>query len=321
MSEYPKPIYLSYQDLEQLEVSTGESIAGIESMIRGQAESRVWAAPKSALLPPDGRYIMSTLAVADDPPLVAVKSLVLNPANPDRGLPQINGTVTLLDGSTGLLAAVVDGNWITGIRTAGLSAVAARRMARPDASVLALIGCGVQANTHLTAFSEMYPLTEVRAFGRGSRNRDALCERVRKMGYKAVASASGQEAVDGADLIVTSITLAAGIQPFLDAGGMKPGAFAAITDFARPWIRESMAKLDRVIVDDIHQETGSADPMVDPAVIRGDLQQLVTDQVHGRENDSEASAFVFRGLSIGDLALAAVAYRKARAAGAGSTIG
>jgi len=320
VSQHPPFIYLSEEALSELHVTTAEAVEGIEHMIRGLARSEVWTTPKSGFIVPDGRYMMSTLAAADDPPVLAVKSLVLNPRNPEHGLPQINGTVTLLDSRTGLPLAVVDGNWVTAVRTAALSAVAAKRMARPDSSVAAFIGCGIQANSHLKAFSDLYPLAEVRAFGRGSANRDALCATAERMGFTTVASASGQEAIEGADLIVTSVTLSMDSQPFLDAAGLKPGAFAAVTDFAAPWIAASMPALDRIIVDDIEQESSTPYPMVDPKLIRGDLKGLINGETPGRESDQEINAFIFRGLSIGDLALADVAHRKAREASAGSAI-
>ena len=298
-----------------------EAVDSIEHLLRGQAESSVWAAPKSAFLIPDGRYMMATLAAADDPPLLGVKSLVLNPRNSEHGLKQINAIVTLLDSVTGLPVAVMDGNWVTGIRTAGLSAVAAKRLAKADASVIALIGCGVQAHSHLHAFSDLFPLREVRAFGRGSANRDALCETADDMGFSVIASKTGQEAIEGADIVVTSVTLSTELEPFLDARGLEAGAFAAVTDFAAPWKKEGMASFDRVIVDDIEQEASSAQPMVDPALIRGDLLGLVTGDAESRQNDQERTAFIFRGLAIGDLALAGLAYRKAREASLGSPIG
>ena len=321
MNQSEKFIYLSAQTLESLHVSTEESIESIENAVRGLAHEEAWATPKSAMLIPDGRYFMSTLAVSNDPPLLAVKSLVLNPENTQRGLPQINSIVTVLDAHTGLPVAIVDGNWVTAIRTAGLSAVAAKRMARADSKVVAFIGCGVQAHSHLQAFSELFPLTEVHAFGRGAKNRDLLCEAAERRGLKAIASPSGQDAIDGADLIVTSVTLSATLEPFLDAAGLKSGAFAAITDFARPWQWDSMKHLDRVIIDDKEQEATSEAGMVEPSLIKGDLLDLVTDKVPARESPQEKNAFVFRGLSIGDLALAALAVRKALEADVGAPIG
>ena len=314
-------VYLPADLLEGLGVTTAESVEIIERLFRARARGEAWAAPKAAFLTPDGRYMMATLAAADDPPLLGVKSLVLNPRNPEHGLNQINAVVTLLDSNSGLPVAVVDGNWVTAMRTAGLSAVAARRLARPDSSVLAFIGCGVQAQSHLQAFAELFPVREVRAFGRGASNRDALCRAAEERGFKAIASDTGQAAIEGADMVVTSVTVAATFEPFLDARGLAPGAFATITDFALPWKPESMPAFDSIIVDDVAQEAAAEKPMVDPALVRGDLQGLVNEQVPGRTDPQARTAFVFRGLAIGDLALAALAWRKAREAGKGHPIG
>lgn len=121
--------YLSPTRLKRLAISTQDVIDSIEHLICGQAAGTVWSAPKSVLTPRDGRYIMATLAAADDPPVVSAKLLVLNLRNSARGLPDINSLVTLLDSDTGVPLAVMDGNWVTAVRTAGLSGVAARRMA------------------------------------------------------------------------------------------------------------------------------------------------------------------------------------------------
>ena len=122
--------YLSRSVLERLAITTHEAIDSIEQLILGQRRGQVWCAPKVVVLPGDDRYIMATLAVADEPRVVATKSLVLNPRNRDRGISVINSLVTLLDSETGLPLAIVEGNWVTARRTAGLSAIAAKRLAR-----------------------------------------------------------------------------------------------------------------------------------------------------------------------------------------------
>src|SRR5215475_1964271 len=175
MEEHNRLLFLSETTLQGLGLTAAEVIESIEHLIRGRRRARVWNAPKSVIQPPDGRYMMAALSAADDPPFLAVKSAILNPHNRERGLPDINAVVTLLDSVTGLPLAVVDGNWVTAVRTAGLSAVAARRLARPDASTVAFIGCGVQARSHLHAFVALFPLKRIRAFGRGRENRDRLC--------------------------------------------------------------------------------------------------------------------------------------------------
>ncbi|MCG7757314.1 MAG: ornithine cyclodeaminase family protein [Nitrosomonas sp.] len=305
--------YLSWDLLQSLRLTPQEIAHSIEHLLLGRKrqQQQVWNAPKAVITPPDGRYMMATLAAADDPPFLAVKALVLNPDNPKHGLASINSLVTLLDSRSGLPLAVIDGNWVTAVRTAGLSAVAAKWLARPDASVAAFIGCGVQAHSHLQALAALFPLKRIHAFGRGTGSRDAFCRSVEKMGLTAAASQTAQEALRDADVIVTSVTLSPQLVPFLDARWLKPGAFVTMTDLAAPWLAESMAAFDRIIVDDLEQEASMPKPLVDPALVRGDLTGLVTGDAAGRCAADERTAFVFRGLALGDLAVAGLAYQRA----------
>jgi len=320
MATHDSLLYLSHSVLQDLALTTEEVIASIEHLIRGRARGTMWNAPKAVIQPPDGRYMMATLSAADDPPFLAVKSAILNPHNRERGLPDINAAVTLLDSNTGLPLAIVDGNWVTAVRTAGLSAVAAKRLARPDASTAAFIGCGVQAHSHLRAFASLFPLKRIRAFGRGAANRDALCQTAEKMGLSAVASATARDAVRDAELIVTSVTLSPQLVPFLDARWLPAGCFATVTDLAASWLPDGMPAFDRIVIDDLEQEAQMPKPLVDPALIAGDLKGLVNGEVAGRRSGDEKTAFVFRGLALGDLALAALAYQRARASGKGVRI-
>lgn len=304
--------YLSQSSLQNLQLTMQDIIVSIEHLILGRRHQQVWNAPKAVITPPDGRYMMATLAAADDPPFLAVKTLVLNPDNPKHGLQSINALVTVLDSRTGLPLAILDGNWVTAMRTAGLSAVAAKRLARPDASIAAFIGCGVQAHSHLRTLAELFPLTQIHAFGRGAASRDAFCRSAEKMGLSVMASQTAQEAICDADLIVTAVTLSPQLVPFLDARWLKPGAFVTMTDLAAPWLAESMSALDHIIVDDLEQEASMPKPLVDPVLVRGDLTGLVTGKVAGRCTDNERTAFVFRGLALGDLAVAGLAYQRAR---------
>jgi ornithine cyclodeaminase/alanine dehydrogenase-like protein (mu-crystallin family) len=307
--------YLSQTALQALDLTTDEVVESIERLIRGRSQARAWNAPKAVIQPPDGRYMMATLSAADDPPFLAMKSLIFNPRNRERGLPDINAVVTLLDSDTGVPLAVMDGNWVTAVRTAGLSAVAAKRLARPDASVAAFIGCGVQAHSHLQAFSALFPLREIRAFGRGAANREALCQTARKLGLSAVASETAHEAVRDADLVITSVTFSPQLAPFLDARWLQPGTFAMMIDQAAPWVADSMPAFNRIVIDDLEQEAQMPKPLVDLALVAGDLTGLVNGAVVGRRLDDEKTAFVFRGLALGDLAVAALAYQRALQSG------
>ena len=301
--------YLSNAELASLDISTSEVVACIETLLRNLDKS-VWTAPKSVILPEDGRYLMATLSAANEPNILAVKSLVLNPTNPERGFQQINGLVTLLDSDTGLPLAILDANWITAVRTAGLSATAAKYMANQESQIAAFIGCGVQAASHLQAFSDLFPLKEIRLFGRGQENIDKMCDDAKRRGLVVNVYDSGNEAMAAADLVVSSVTYASDLRPFLNADCLKPGAFAAVTDLAAPWDKSSLGLLDRVVIDDLQQEAALPNKLLSPSDISGDLAGLVMSEFDGRVTQSDRTAFVFRGHAIGDLALSILAYQK-----------
>lgn len=301
-------LYLSTETLQSLSLPTAEIIDKLEQLMSEQGQGNVYSAPKAAISTEDQRYMMATLSATNNPPYMAVKALVVNQENAKQGLDTINATITLLNSQTGLPLAVMDGNWITGIRTAAASALAARRMANPDSSVLAFVGCGVQAFSHLELFSEMFPLTEVRLLGRGLKNRQALMQKAESMGLKAVDCESAEEVVAGADLVVSSIPLTIQVEPFIDASWLKAGVFVSSVDLAMPWMIESMAQFDRIVVDDLAQEAAMPKPLVDPNLVQGDLNGLLNGEFKGRESQSERTAFVFRAVPLGDLALASLVY-------------
>ncbi|MFK7870842.1 MAG: ornithine cyclodeaminase family protein [Roseobacter sp.] len=305
--------YLSHTELEALNISPAEIIQCIENTIRGSASGRVWAAPKAVVVPPqDQRYMMAALAAQDNPSLLAVKTVVLNPDNPEHGLPQINGLVTMLDSATGLPAAILDGNWVTAVRTAGLSLTAAKYLARAASATIGFVGCGVQASSHLALFNDIYPLKEVVFFGRGQANQDRLAGEATSMGLAAHPCPTADEVLARADIVVTTVTHTTGAPPFLDAGAMKKGSFAAIVDLAAPWHRQSFAELDSVIIDDLAQEAALPNKLCDPELVTGDLSGLVLNTANGRQTESERTAFVFRGHALGDLALSVAALQRYR---------
>ena len=174
--------------LVSLGIAPNDIADAIETAIEEKAAGRLHTAPKSAILPGRDRYMMSTLAVGDREGLTVLKAATISPDNASRGLPAINGAILALDAETGLLRAVLGANWITAVRTAALSAVAARRLANPEAKIVTFIGAGVQAHSHLAAFADLFPLAEVRAFGRGRANIDKLCGTARSMDLAATAA-------------------------------------------------------------------------------------------------------------------------------------
>ncbi len=309
MTSESKITYLSDKDLEGLGIQPSEVADAIESALIAKASKQLHTSPKTAILPGDGRYAMSTLAVGDDG-FIVTKQVTVCPNNPAKGLPAINGAIMVMDGQTGVLRAVLGANWVTAVRTAALSVVAARRLADPNAETVAFVGAGVQAHSHLVAFSEVFPLKSIRVFGRGKANVDKLCRRARDMGLEAQTATSAKDALRDADLVVTSITLDYSIEPFLDARWLKPTAFAAITDACIPWLPKGMTAFKTVIVDDRKQESESDKPMLPYQRVTGDLTEIVSGAVDTTLSEKPA-AFAFRGISLGDYATAVLAVRRA----------
>jgi ornithine cyclodeaminase/alanine dehydrogenase len=309
-------LILSDTDLEGLGLSGAQIVDAIEEAIRGEAAGEISTAPKSAVLPGDGRYMMTTLSSADTPDLTIVKSVMVSPRNPARGRPGIDGAILIQDSETGQMRALCEAGWVTGVRTAGLSAVAARRLANPEAQSIAFIGCGMQARSHLAIFNDLFPLTSIRASGRGQANIDRLCDMGRRLGLETRASTTPQEAIEEADIVVSSITLDYEVAPFLDARWLKPGAFAAVTDLGIPWNPEGMEAISPLFIDDMAQEEASPKKLVAPDLVTGDLKHLLTDGP-GEMTPDTPRAFLFRGLAIGDFAIARLGYLAAKNAGRG----
>lgn len=300
------PAILSARDLDALGLSTAEVVAAIEEAIAAQEAGSLRTAPKAYIEPGDGRMALAMLGVDDD--VMVVKALIANAANKEKGLPAILGSVLVLDGQTGAPLALLDGPWVTAIRTAGLSAVAAKRLARADSASLGLIGCGVQAHSHLAAFADMFPLRRVLVAGRGAANRDRVMADVQGRGLEAVAVDA--DAALAADIIVTSVDLNAA--PFLDARHLRLGAFVSLVDLAVPWLPSGLDGFTRIVIDDLRQERNVAKPMVPLERVSGDLGDLVAGRIPARRDEAERIGFAFRGIALGDIALARLVWRRLR---------
>ncbi|WGW04170.1 ornithine cyclodeaminase family protein [Tropicibacter oceani] len=301
------PKVLGDAELRALGLGPSEIVDAIGKAIRDKAAGRLITTPKSVIQPGDGRYMMTTLATGQAPDVTVVKAVTVCPDNPGRGLPSITGAIMVLDAQTGECLALMDAEWITGVRTAGLSAVAAGPLANPQSEIMGFVGCGVQARSHLEIFAALYPLKQIRLFGRGQANIDALCAMATDLGLQAQVCETPDQVLDGVDIVVSSITITYSGQPFLDARLMKPGSLAIVTDAAKPWMRETFSAFGTVVVDDRVQEENMPDPVVPPGRIAADLAELL-DQ--GVALGKGPRAFMFRGIAAGDYALAARAWQE-----------
>ena len=136
---------------------------------------------------------------------------------------------------------------------------------------------------------------------------DALRAVAEELGLSFVAVSDPQDTLRGADIVVSSITITYNGAPFLDARWLKPGALAVVTDAGKPWMRESFEAFETIAVDDREQELSMPDPLVTADRIDADLADIVTATPEVADGPR---AFFFRGIAVGDYALAAAVWRR-----------
>jgi ornithine cyclodeaminase len=260
---------------------------------------------------------------AGETPLYALKTVAVVPTNADRGLDPHQGTVTLYDGTTGETRAVMNASAITAIRTAACSAVATRLLARPGARVAAMIGAGHQAKAHLEAMRTL-GFEEIRITSRNPAHASALAA----SDGKATAVESVQEAVRGADVVVTVTSSA---EPVLRRDWLAAGAHVNAVGSCFPNTRE----LDTATVADSSffvdrresAENEAGDfliPLGEGAVgsdhIRAEIGDVLVGAAEGRTQDDELTVFESLGIAVEDLFAAEYVVRRAREVGAGTEL-
>ena len=305
--------YLSRRDVERLAVSASEIADRLETLLVAERAGGAWEAPKASIAPGDGRLSLALLSASRKPSLAVLKTVGVSPANAARGLPHIGGVIVVHDGESGMPVAILDAEHITAVRTAAISLVAARRLARGDSRSVGFVGCGVQAASHLDALASELPIERIVAFSRRRESAEALRARAEAAGSAGRVAGDAGDAIAGVDIVVSSIPDQPGFRPFLDAGRLRPGTLAIGVDLGRSWIPETFTAFDRVAVDDLRRHADR--PMVTEVPVDADLHSLIAEP---RRTDRTArTAFMFGGVGLGDLAAASICLERARECGVG----
>jgi ornithine cyclodeaminase len=249
-----------------------------------------------------------------------VKLLCIVPGNPARGLDAHQGAVLLLDGTTGVLRAVLDASAVTAIRTAAVSAVSTRCLARPEASELAIIGTGVQAESHLEAIPLVRPIRRARIAGRTVDKARAFVERMAgKSPIELVAAESIEAAVRGADVVVTATTART---PIIELGWLAPGAHLCVMGTIAPIGHEidveTLAvcalftdRRDSLDAEAVEWQEGLRAGRFGPDHLRAELGEVLAGIRPGRRSDDEITLFRSLGLAAEDLAAAELVVARA----------
>lgn len=257
--------------------------------------------------------IMPAWTGADDSPsFIATKIVSVFPANGAKGLPSVNGTVWLADGATGMPLAVLDGTRLTLWRTAAASALAARYLARKDASRLVMVGCGALAPFMIRAHRAERPIADVALWNHRPAKAHELAAELAAQGIPARAVEDLEAAVGEAD-IVSCATLSQ--EPLVRGEWLKPGAHLDCVGAFRPSMRETddacvrRASLFADIKGSAMQEGGDyamplASGVIGADAVRADLFDLVAGNHPGRTAAPEITMFKSVGASLEDLAAA-----------------
>ena len=314
-------LYLSRSDVEKLSIPIAEIIESVESAFLEKASGRVEVPPKPGIHPQADAFIHAMPAFLPTIKAAGMKWVSGFPDNPKRDLPYISGLIVLNDVETGFPICVMDCTWVTAKRTGAATAVAAKHLAREDATKLGILGCGAQGRSNLEALRMVCRnLEEVRAFDVSKPNLDRY---VREMsaqhGLKIVPVASPKQAVEDCDIVVSAGPILKHPTPVIEASWFKDGAFACPLDFDSYWKTEAMRSMHKFITDDreqlVYYQTQGYFANV-PRVY-ADLAEVVSGKKRGRESNSERIMSMNLGLAIEDIATAMRVYRKAKKAGIG----
>lgn len=302
-----------------------DCIDAMERALRALARGRADVPLRPVVrVPADGAGAGGALAAMPaylgDPRSLGVKAISVFAGNEGTVHDSHQGAVLLFDPDHGALVAIMDAGTITAVRTAAVSAVATRLLARPDAGDLAILGAGVQAHSHLDAMRAVRPVRRVRVWSRTTARAEEFARRYDASGFSVTAVATAHDAVEGADLVCT---VTSSHEPVLMGDWLAPGAhlnvvgasIAAAREVDTTAILRSACFVDRR--ESALREAGDlVIPIRDGAVaeshIRAELGELLEGQREGRLTPQEITLFKSVGLAVEDLGAADIVYRRAQ---------
>lgn len=306
-------LYLNESDIDRL-ISTKEVVETIDKAFKAQGAGQVFNYPRQRIAMPQGILAVMSGGLADEG-VFGLKTGTYHGTG-------IRQRVLLWDATKGELISIMEAKTLGKMRTGAASGVAARYMAREDASVGALIGTGVQAETQLEALCTVRDLRTVKVYSRTSENRDRFISSMKdKVDAQLVPVESSAEAVSDAHIVCT-ITKAQ--EPVFDGKLLAPGATVIAAGSNRATNREvddetvNRASAGRIVVDDLANaqiESGDLIRAVQAGVIKWgqivELGLIASGAMPGRKSEDEINLFMSQGVCFEDMAIGAEIYKKA----------
>ncbi len=318
-----KVLILGEDDVRRL-LDMEACIAAMEDVLAALAREEL-SMPLRFIVRPPGPALLGLMPAyrGGGDPLFSLKEIVVSPGNSARGLDPHQGTVILHDGETGLLRAVLNASAITEIRTAAVSAVATKRLARPGARVVAVLGSGVQGRSHVQAMQAVVHDPEIRIWSRNPAHAEALA-----LESHSVVCETVEDALAGAEIVCTTT---ASREPIVRRGWLTPGAHVNAVGSSIPTAREldsETVAAASLFVDRRESTLNEAgdyllaveEAGIGPDHIRAELGEVLVGAHPGRSADDELTVFKSLGLAVEDLAAADLCVRRAREQGVGTEV-
>jgi alanine dehydrogenase len=320
-----RTLLLTEKEVKQL-LSMQEAMEAVELAFAEKGLKRVQMPPKLYLFfkkyNGDLRTMPSYIEGLD---VSAVKVVNVHPDNRMKyGLPTVMATIIVIDPKNGAPIAVIDGTWITDMRTGAAGGVAAKYLARKDSKIVGLVGSGAQSRTQLMALSTLYErLEEVRVWSRTRETREEfiqemkpVCPNVDRM----IPVEKIENAVRGADIVVTTTPSRI---PIISNDWISPGIHINCIGADAPGKQEldpAILKRAKIVVDDWDQASHSGEinvplarGIISQKDVFGELGEIVAGLKKGRVSADEITVFIATGLAIEDAVTAKIAFKKALA--------
>lgn len=239
-------LFLSREEVAGLLPPVPDQLDLVERIYRALAAGTVELPPKPGVHPRKDSFVHAMPAFLREDDVVALKWVAGYPANKERGLPYITGLIVLNDADTGLPLVVMDGAEITAARTAAASGVCVRRFAPAGWRRAAILGCGEQGRFHARLLRELNPAVAIRAY-------DPHPERIERLGEPVEAAAGWEEALDGADVVVTAGPIVEDPSPPIGPEHLGERWLALPIDFDFYVGAEAVSAADLFLADDVGQ--------------------------------------------------------------------
>ncbi|MDR7483155.1 MAG: ornithine cyclodeaminase family protein [Armatimonadota bacterium] len=323
------PLILSaaqVRDLLDMREAIDACAQALAELSAGQA---VMPVRSTTTVAPHAGAMLSMPAYLSRSDALGSKIVTVYARNPQRGLPTILAVVVVNDPETGQVLAIMDGAYLTAVRTAAASGVATRYLATPGPKVLGILGAGVQGQSHLWAMREVAQVTRCRIYNRTRAKAEAFQREMEpRLGVPIDVVDSEEAAVRGADLVVLATTAA---QPIVRWEWFGPGchinAVGSHAPGARELDTETVARA-RVVVDSrdaIFTECGDIlvplqEGRITRAQVADELGEVIGGTKPGRTHPGQVTLFKSVGVAVEDVATATLVYRKAVARGVGTRV-